>query len=333
MLKPTFMGSNRSWLILAVCGVIAAILPVFIWTALSNLPAWQPLPAETQVLCIGKQSALVAAVFGFKTLYMFLALGILALAWGERSSAWQALQASIMTFWLGEFFCWLNILFYNDESLILEYLHSLFMVFCLGFLSFSLIEAVDKDILHFSDPHTRCAMVGVCKNCVKAQPDFSRDCLLNRLFKWAIPLAALLAFMPLVAQPQNFSFTALVFGYPRSLNHLMPVQWYELRFSSIAALVLMISSWLALTWPSKQPGIHQNNLLVSKVLLSAGGGYLGFSLMRLIFASFYREALVWFVFWEELTELILVVGILVVVLSVRPERVARWSVRLKELFA
>lgn len=324
---------RRWWIALALGGTVAGILPVLLWGVFSNLPAWQPLSAGQQVLPIDKQSALVVAVFGFKPLYMILALGTLALSWRERSSAWWALQASLIAFLLGEFFCWINILFYNDEALILEYLHSLFMVFCLGFLFYSIMEAVDKDLLHFSSPNARCAMVGVCKNCIKAQLNFPRLCLLRRLFKWMIPLTALVALMPLIAPPLNFSFKTQVFGFPRTLNHLMPIQWYELRFSSITALVLMIASWLALILPSRQPGLNQNSLLVSKVLLSAAAGYLGFSMMRLIFASFYRELLVWFVFWEELTELILIVGILVVVLLIRPERVTSLRVRLKEMFA
>jgi hypothetical protein len=323
----------RWWFAIFFSGIIAGFLPVVLWPFISHLPHWQPLPAVQQVLCIGKQSALVLAVYVFKPLYMLLALGILVFSWREQGTAWQSLKASILTFWIGEGFCWLNILFFNDGALIFEYLHSLFMVFCLGFLFFSLMQVMDDNLLHFSDLHTRCAFVGICKNCSKNQPIFRRSCLLYRLFKWMIPMAALVALIPLMAQPNNYSFIVNVFGYSRALNHLMPIQWFELHFSPLASLVLMIASWVALIWPSNKPGINHNSLLLSKVFLSASIGYLSFSMMRLIFASFYRQLLVWFVFWEELTELMLIVGILIVVLLIRSEKVNHLKFRLKEYFA
>jgi hypothetical protein len=328
-----FLAKNlKWWLALLFGGLIAGFLPALIWPSISQLPRWQALPAGQQVLCIGKQSALVVAVYGFKPLYMLIALGVLVFSWREPGIAWQALNASIISFWMGEFFCWLNILFFNDGALIFEYLHSLLMVFCLGFLFFSLVQVSDKDFLHFSDPHARCAFVGICKNCSKNQPAFRRSCVLYRLFKWMIPMAALVALIPLMAQPNNYSFIVNVFGYSRTLNHLMPIQWFELHFSPLASLVLVIVSWAALIWPSNQPGMDHNGLMLSKVFLSASIGFLSFSMMRLIFASFYRQLLVWFVFWEELTELMLIAGILIVVLLIRSERVNHLKLRLKEYF-
>jgi hypothetical protein len=57
-----------------------------------------------------------------------------------------------------------------------------------------------------------------------------------------MPLAAMLVFMPLMVQPLAYSFETLVFGLPRILTHLMPIQWYELRFSPTAALALLAAS-------------------------------------------------------------------------------------------
>jgi hypothetical protein len=250
---------------------------------------------------------------------MLLAAGLLIILWKERGPAWAALQASLAAFWLGEFFCWINIIFYAEEVLIFEYLHSLFMVFCVGLLFYSLMEAVDRDVLHFSDPRARCTLAGVCKTCVKAHPDKLGACLLQRLFKWMIPLGAVLALMPLLMQPLNYAYQTTVFGLPRTLTHLMPVQWFELRFNPVIALGLLAGAWLALVWRGGTP----EGLRVSKILLSAAVGCLGFTFMRAVFAAFYRQGLVWFVFWEELTELLLIIGILVVVLLVRPGRLGR----------
>jgi hypothetical protein len=256
---------------------------------------------------------------------MVLALGLIVLIWAEKSPTFQALKGFLVTFWVGEFFCWINIVFFVEESLLFEYLHSLLMVFCLGFLSYSLIEALDHELLHFSDPHQRCVLASVCKECVKATPG---ECLLRRLFRWMIPLFAGVALMPLVAQPLDYSIRTQVFGFPRLLTHLLAIQWYEMRFSPIAALLLLAGSWMALVWRRQA----DKGLTISKVLLSVALGYLAFAFMRLIFASFYREGLVWFDFWEEFTELILVSGVLVVVWLFHPERFTNPWVVFRQLF-
>lgn len=54
---------------------------------------------------------------------------------------------------------------------------------------------------------------------------------------------------------------------------------------------------------------RENAVGISKIFFAAGLGPLGFGFLRLILLHAYRENLVWFNFWEELTELIFVVGI------------------------
>ena len=309
----------RHWAWLWVLALGAGVLPVLIWLALPADPAWQALLPGSQALSPLEQGSLVLAVYGIKLLYMLLALAVLFLAWGESNPAWKALQGSLAAFWIGEFACATNILFFVEENLALEYLHSLFMVFCLALLFFSALEATDQGLLNFTDPQARCALVGVCKTCTKAHPETPTACLLHRLFQWMIPLSGVLALMPLMAQPLNYSFATRVYGLPRLLTHLMPIQWYELRFSPWVAIMGMLAAWLALSWR----GGVEAGIRISKILLSLAAGHLGFSLMRLAFAAFYQEGLVWFIFWEELTELMLVTGVGVVVWLVRPGRMAR----------
>ena len=47
----------------------------------------------------------------------------------------------------------------------------------------------------------------------------------------------------------------------------------------------------------------------AKVLLASGLGFFGFSMFRLVLFQVYRDNLTWFVFWEEVTELIYIVGV------------------------
>ena len=121
-----------TWRVFLAFGL--GVLPLLVWASQSAAPGWQPLPPGQQILSPNEQAALVLAVYGFKSVYMLLSMGALALIWDEVGPAWRALQASLAAFWLGEFFCGINILFYYEESLVYEYLHSLFMTFCLGLL-------------------------------------------------------------------------------------------------------------------------------------------------------------------------------------------------------
>ena len=50
----------------------------------------------------------------------------------------------------------------------------------------------------------------------------------------------------------------------------------------------------------------------SKVLFAAGMGPLGFGFLRFVLFTAYRENLVWFAFWEEITELLYIFGVGVV---------------------
>ena len=47
---------------------------------------------------------------------------------------------------------------------------------------------------------------------------------------------------------------------------------------------------------------------VVKALFAAGLGFFGFSMFRLVLFQVWRDNLTWFVFWEEATELIYIIG-------------------------
>lgn len=264
----------------------------------------------------------MSAVYLIKPLYMILALVVLLLLWRHIAAA---LRLSLVFFLAGETACAINILFFFYESTVLEYVHSYLMVVCLGFLAFAVIEVVDHNLLHFSDLEAKCALLGVCKGCVKYHPG---SCILRRLFQWSLPLAAIIALMPLNAQPRPISYNVMVFGFLRNLSHPLPIQLYEIRFSPLAALGLLVASWIWLTFR----GQTERGLLVSKIFLAGALGYLGFAFMRLALFAFYWDDLLWFVFWEELTELILVVGIIIAVWLLQPETATMLRTRMAQVF-
>ena len=50
-------------------------------------------------------------------------------------------------------------------------------------------------------------------------------------------------------------------------------------------------------------------MLWSKVFFAAGMGTMGFSFLRLVLFHAFRDNLVWFGAWEEVTELLFVLGV------------------------
>jgi hypothetical protein len=263
------------------------------------------------------QLVLVLAVYPIKTIYMLLALLAAALVWQQRTPSLVALRWSMVCFLLGELACWVNIVAFAEERLWLEYLHSGGMVASVGFLAWAGLEAVDSQVIHYSAPNRKCALVGVCHGCVKAGP---RPCALERLFRWGLPLVMLLALMPLTVAIAPVAYHTQIFGVARTLLHSAAMQWYEIRYVPLAGLLLIGVAWLISLRGGRSPGA----LAASKVLLSAGVGHLGFAFLRLACFGLYREQLAWFVFWEECTELLLVVAVLVSLWIFCPELVARW---------
>jgi len=296
-------------ILVTVLVILSGILPLVLFTLSSESLTVSATEIALREIPASEQAALVGAVYLIKPLYMILALAAILIFWKQIPAA---LMLALVFFLAGETACAINILFFFYESTTMEYLHSFFMVVCLGFLAFAVIEAVDHNLLHFSDLNARCALVGVCKGCAKYRPG---SCLLRRLFQWSLPLVAVVALMPFNAQPRPISYNVDVFGFLRNLSHPLPIQLYEIRFSPLAALFLLAASWICLTFYGHTP----RGMLFSKVFLAGALGYLGFAFMRLAFFTFYWDNLVWFVFWEELTELVLVVGIIVVVWLLRPE--------------
>ena len=69
------------------------------------------------------------------------------------------------------------------------------------------------------------------------------------------------------------------------------------------SLGLLAVAWLVLVWKG------QDAVWWSKIYFSAGSGALGFALFRMILLQAYRDNLLWFATWEELTELLFILGV------------------------
>ena len=112
-----------------------------------------------------------------------------------------------------------------------------------------------------------------------------------------IPALAVVALMPLTAGFVATSYDALILGTRTHYHHLMTSQLFELRFCPLLAAGLLAAAWLVLMFKRRDP------VQASKAWLAAGLGPMGFGILRMALVATFRDRLVWFDAWEELTEL------------------------------
>jgi rhodanese-related sulfurtransferase len=254
-----------------------------------NIPAFRPSP-------LFEQFAAVLAFFGVKTIYSMLAAIIIACLWRKTASDLVAMRRSMTAFFIGEGFCFINVLFYGDHNLLFEHLHSVGMAISLAFFFYSLIEFLDSRLIHYSD-EKRCIMTGICGTCFKRA---DAPCGLRRTLLLSSPLLALTAALPLFSPLRDSAYNTLVFGFVYGYRHPIIHQLYELRYLPCAAIALFALSFLALSLYERRPAP------LSKALFSAALGATAFSFLRLILTAVFIDRQVWFAAWEEVSELIYV---------------------------
>jgi len=245
---------------------------------------------------------LAAVISGYviKPTYTVLSLLLAILLWRKKAFDLSALRWSMIFFFIGENFCAINYLLFEDKSYLAEYLHSLGMLLSFGFATYAVFEGMDSRILMLSDPNKKCAALNLCRKCIKYE---NVPCGLKRTFFMIIPASILLALMPLFADWHNNSYNTMIFGTFYHYTHRLIYQQFELLYCPIASIALLTISLLILTLK------REDSLLLAKILFAAGIGPLGFGMLRSILAGLYSQNMVWFNFWEEGTELLFIVGV------------------------
>jgi rhodanese-related sulfurtransferase len=275
----------------------------------------QPTPLDTWVNAPGspprlqrpsplyEQALAVLAFFVLKPIYTILALAVIIVLWGSRSRDMAALRWAMVFFFIGENCCAVSYLAFEERSYWLEYLHSFGMLLTFGFGSYALLEGIDRRIVMLSDPGRRCAAAGFCGRCIKHA---DVPCGLRRLFCLLLPVAMFLALMLPTAGWHDTAYVTQVFGQPYVYGHLFAFQIFENWYCGIAALLLFAVALVVLL-VRKQAGIP-----TAKIFFAAGLGPLGFGGLRMLLGAAYDQHRVWFLFWEEGTELALIAAVCVV---------------------
>ncbi len=280
---------------------------------LSNVPApqgglfdrWRIAPDKVVELPfrqspLGEQAAAVISFFLIKPIYEILSLAMIILLWKSRSPDLAALRWAMIFFFLGENACALNYFLFKETSYISEYLHSYGMLLCFAFAAYALLEGIDRRILKLSDPDQRCAAIGLCGSCIKYA---DVPCGLRQVFYLLIPALIALAFILPAADWQDNAYNTVIFGRYYNYAHLRIYQLYENWFCAEAAMLMLGISLLILCLKRENP------IGAAKIAFAAGIGPLGFGMLRMILAGAYDQNRVWYLFWEESTELLFIASI------------------------
>ena len=282
-------------ILIFVIPILGGILPLIVyWAEYSGFGA--PTFGEFQTMTKAQQFAQVVAGLYIKPSYMLICLAIIIVLIGQTTREIKALLWGLIAFQVDEVFCAFNFIIYKHASIASEYIHSYGMVLAFGFVTYALLEIMDIHLLHINKGH--CSINGLCATCKRTSP---LNCSARRMSMLTILMTSIVSFLPLAVSTSPKSYLTDLFGFAYSYARFDFYQWYENRALPVLALVLFMIAFILLL-KSKGDPIPQ----LTKIFFSAGFGALGFSLFRIILASMFANNLIWFEFWEELTELMFV---------------------------
>ena len=235
-------------------------------------------------LTLLEQQAQAFAGLLVKPVYMMLSLVIILALIGQKRPQIIALHWGQIAFLAGEIFCAINFYIFKHESILSEYLHSYGMALAFGFTTFALLEGWEMRLGSRSNSR------------------LAREARV--ILQFAIPMLAILAFIPLVAPLQSDAYAVSIFGFQYSYTRFDFYETYERRVLPLIALIAFVVAYLPLlkTGESSIP-------YITKFFVCAGIGALGFAFFRVALNAIFVNHLVWFEFWEEATELMFVSAI------------------------
>ncbi len=245
-----------------------------------------------------EQLMLVLSAFVVKPLYMILSF-LLFFLLKRTSLTIRALRYSMLAFFLGEAFCAINYLFTNEESLVLEYLHSFGMLVSFGFVIFAALHYVSQNIIRFENKQQNCLFIKDCKQCYKYK---SVSCKLQNSMLFVTIIFFILAFIPLLVPILPISYNTNIYDTFYNSTHFNIFQLFEKRYLSHVSILLFFISFLSVKFFS--------DFFYAKIFFSAAMGMLSFSFFRIVLLSLFAENMIWFAVLEEITELMFIITLL-----------------------
>lgn len=255
-----------------------------------------------------EQMAICVSAFGIKPLYELISLILVIWLWRRDEPDLAALRRAMLAFFIGENACAANYLFFNEQSVLMEFFHIYGMLVCFGLAGYALMRAADIRVMKFSEPDEKCALLPLCKRCYKYR---NVPCNLRMLFLFFIPAAAVITFMPLTAELGSYFYVGSVFDSEVIFGHTLIQQVIEIRLCPLISLLFFVLSYVMLLF-RKEKGFES-----SKVFFAAGLGPLGFGLMRFVTFWGYSENPLWAEVWEEISEFLFVTGVFWIILRAK----------------
>jgi hypothetical protein len=243
---------------------------------------------------------LITLISGFiiKPTYMILAGVLIFRMHTVQSKDLRYIWYSLIGFFMGEFICAVNYYVASGTNDVLEVIHGLGMVWMWIFLPWGLFLFIDERLIHFSAPEVRCALHNFCVHCRKKEP---YPCGVQQLFLFFAIALVLITLIPLTHPLNPYEFVISIFDEPTWFVSRGSVQVIELFIYSALAAILFITSMVVLK--------TRNETRPATYYFFTGFGFMSFSLFRFFFTFTFEQNPVWSNFWEETTELILVVGV------------------------
>lgn len=297
--------SSQTWLAVALI-LLGLVFPIAFYIFSPVSAPWKQLFDESSApfvpMSLAEQFAGMFALLIIKPTYMLLSLGLSVVLMREKAHDIFNLGLGIAIFLAGEVACAINYLFLNERSDLAEFVHSYSMAIAFALVAYALLEGLDQRIFHFSAPEQKCSLLEVCGPCVKYQ---KVACGIRKVAHLALPALLALTFIPWLTDISKIAYNTKILTFAHFYQRAMPSQYYEVRFIPLASFLLFGAAWLALFLTSKTP-LHPT----VRTLTSAGLGLWGFGMFRVVLGLLFATNLVWFYFWEELTELMFIVAVI-----------------------
>ena len=224
--------------------------------------------------------------------------------WKWPESHWRMLRWAMLVFFAGENACAVNYLFYGLENFTWEFWHCYGMLIAFGLTFLALLDFLDQQLIHYSQPDKACAWFSLCKSCYKHKP---MACNMRMLFIYTVPGLVVLCAIPLSAPFLDFTCVGGVYGHDVVFTHALQQQLFEIRIYPILAMLCFAWVWIQLIRRKEAA------LVVSMPFLAAGLGLLGFSMMRFVLFWSFSGNILWAEVWEEITEFLFITLMVVLV--------------------
>jgi rhodanese-related sulfurtransferase len=235
-----------------------------------------------------------------------------------RSRGLDLLGHGVRWFLVGEVFCAINF-YYHPTGIVfpIDLLHGAGMVAMSTLIPWGLFRLLDERLFHFSDPGQRCIVQRFCGRCWKQD---GVRCGPHDVM-WVVAAGlAIVALMPWSSDLRPTFVLIDVFGsmvdYGQPIvNHLV-----ELRLYPVVGALLLLGALFFLRGGPR-------SIARAEPIFFIGFGFMAYPMLRHLLVNAFREALFWSDFWEEITELFMILAVGAILLVFRRQLAGQVSTR------